>query len=68
MKRFNLPLDKMVCVGDRLYTDIALGVNAGTETVCVFTGEATLDDLKDTHFKPTFYFDSIRGLYEAIKD
>ena len=68
MKRFNIHLDEIVCVGDRLYTDIALGINAGTETVCVFTGEAALDDLKNTPFKPTFYFESIRGLYEAIKD
>lgn len=68
MKRFNIHLDEIVCVGDRLYTDIALGINAGTETVCVFTGEAALDDLKNTPFKPTFYFESIHGLYEAIKD
>ena len=29
-------------IGDRLYTDIACGNNAGVSTLCVLTGEANI--------------------------
>lgn len=67
-QRFHVPIDKIVCVGDRLYTDIAVGINAGADTVCVFTGEAKREDIQNTPFKPTCFFDSIKDLYNAIKD
>ncbi|WP_298074042.1 HAD-IIA family hydrolase [uncultured Bacteroides sp.] len=67
-RRFNTPLARMVCIGDRLYTDIAVGINAGVDTVCVFTGEAKPDDIAVSPYKPTYTFETIRGLYEAIKD
>lgn len=55
-----------VVVGDRLYTDIACGLNAGVDTALVLTGEAKKEDLKDTEFPPSFCFDNIRMLYESI--
>ena len=67
-KRFNTPLEQMVCVGDRLYTDIAVGINAGITTVCVFTGEAKPSDIINSPYKPTYTFETIRNLYEVIKD
>lgn len=67
-QRFHIPIEKIVCVGDRLYTDIAVGINAGADTVCVFTGEAKWEDIQNTPFKPTHFFDSIKDLYNAIKD
>ena len=66
MKKWDLHKDDIVTVGDRLYTDIAIGINAGVDTVCVLTGEATSEELKTTHFKPTYVFNSIRELYEAL--
>jgi HAD superfamily hydrolase (TIGR01450 family) len=35
--------DEMVMVGDRLYTDIALGMNAGIATILVYSGETSKD-------------------------
>lgn len=67
-QRFHVPIEKIVCVGDRLYTDIAIGINAGVDTICVFTGEAQREDIQNTPFQPTYYFDSIKDLYNAIKD
>lgn len=67
-QRFNTPLEQIVCVGDRLYTDIAVGINAGVDTVCVFTGEAKPDDITNSNYKPTYTFETIRGLYEVIKN
>lgn len=60
-------IDKIACVGDRLYTDIAVGINAGTTTVCVLTGEATKEEIITSEFKPDYCFDSIRELYQNIK-
>lgn len=53
-------------IGDRLYTDIACGINANVDTAVVFTGEAKFDDLKDTQYKPTYYCDNIRNIYECL--
>ena len=55
-----------VVIGDRLYTDIACGINGGVDTIVVFTGEAKFEDLADTEFKPTYYCENIRSIYEAI--
>lgn len=60
--------EETIVVGDRLYTDIACGINAGVDTAVVFTGEAKYDDLKSTEFPPTYYCDSIKDLYIALRD
>lgn len=54
-------------IGDRLYTDIACGLNANVDTVVVFTGEAKMKDLEDTEFPPTYYCNTIKDVYEMIK-
>lgn len=58
MKKFGVNKEETVVVGDRLYTDIASGINAGVDTVCVLCGEATIDDIKTakTVEMPTFVF------------
>ncbi|MFW2491985.1 HAD-IIA family hydrolase [Clostridium chromiireducens] len=58
--------EETLVIGDRLYTDIACGINGGVDTAVVFTGEATKEDLKSTEFKPTYSFSSIKELYEEI--
>lgn len=65
-KEWNTPIDKIACVGDRLYTDIAVGINAGATSICVLTGEATMDEVSTTEFKPDYCFNSIKELYEAL--
>jgi len=65
-EKWNLRNEDIATVGDRLYTDIAIGINAGVDSICVLTGEATLNELKTTKFKPTYVFDSIKELYEAL--
>lgn len=55
--------EEILVVGDRLYTDIACGINAGVETALVYTGEAKAEDLEDTTFMPDYTFDNIQELY-----
>jgi len=55
-------------VGDRLYTDIACGVNAGTDTALVLTGEATREDAARSETPPTAIFRDMAELLERLKD
>lgn len=64
--KWNLKPEEIAVVGDRLYTDIAVGINAGVDSICVLTGEATVDDIKSTEYEPSFVFDSIKELYEEL--
>ena len=58
--------DEAVIVGDRLYTDIACGINAGISTVFVLSGEGTLQDVQNSDTKPEYIYKNIRELYEDI--
>ncbi len=59
--------EQTLVIGDRLYTDIACGINAKVDTAVVFTGEAKMEDIKESVFKPTYCFDTIKDLYLCIK-
>lgn len=58
--------DETVLMGDRLYTDIACGVNAGISTIFVLSGEGTLDDVKTSDAKPEYIYQNIKELYEDL--
>ncbi len=49
-------------VGDRLYTDVATGVNNGALGLLVLSGETTADDLKTSPIKPHGVFRDLREL------
>lgn len=68
LKQVNAGKEEILVVGDRLYTDIACGINAGVDTAVVFTGEAKEQDLADTEYKPIYQFKNIRELFEAVKN
>ena len=61
-EKLGLPLDSLAMVGDRLYTDIALGQSAGIPAVLVWTGETRPDDLAGSAFKPDYVFDHLGGV------
>ena len=67
MERYGYEKDQTILVGDRLYTDIACGVNAGIDTCFVLSGEGTMEDLAASETKPTVVLDNIRALLNAIK-
>ena len=62
MKTNGCSKEETVVVGDRLYTDIASGINAGVTSVCVLSGETTKDDIIDNSIKPSFVFSSIKDI------
>lgn len=65
-ERYGYRPEETVVIGDRLYTDVATGLNAGVTAVCVLTGEATTQEIEDGEIKPTYTFDSVKEMYEAM--
>ncbi len=57
-RRFGIPAERTAVVGDRLYTDIALGRNNGITSILVLTGETRAEDVNETN-APDFVFDNI---------
>ena len=68
MEKFGYSKDETVMVGDRVYTDIASGYNAGVDTVFVLSGEGTREDAENSDTKPTCILKNVRELYEIIKE
>ena len=67
MEKTGYGKEETLVMGDRLYTDIACGVNAGISTVFVLSGEGTMEDVEASETKPEFIYKNIRQLYEEIK-
>lgn len=53
-------------VGDRLNTDIRGGLDAGLQTILVFSGVTQPADLAASPYKPDFVFDDISALLENL--
>ncbi len=66
MQKFGYSKEETLMVGDRVYTDIASGYNAGVDTVFVLSGEGTMEDAENTDTKPTYILKNIRELYNRI--
>lgn len=58
--------EEAVLIGDRLYTDIACGVNAGISTIFVLSGEGTVEDLEQSDKKPEFVFENIQAVFKEM--
>ena len=66
LKKLNKKQEETVIIGDRLYTDIKTGERSGVDTICVLSGEATMEDIRQGDIKPTYIFDSIKEVYEGL--
>lgn len=68
LEKYGYAKEQALLVGDRLYTDIACGVNAGIDTCFVLSGEGTQEDLKTSDVQPTVVYENIRQLLCAMTD
>lgn len=59
--------DDAAIVGDRIYTDVACGLNAGISSIFVLSGEGVMEDVEKYNIHPTFVLQNIRELYEKIR-
>ena len=55
-------------IGDRIYTDIKSGINAGAVTVLVMSGETTYEVLEKSVDKPDFVLENAGLMIPMIKD
>ncbi len=68
LERTGFPAEAALMVGDRVYTDIACGVNAGIDTLFVLSGEGTVEDLDTYKIHPTWVMEHIRELYRSLEE
>ena len=54
MKRYGFSKEETAVVGDRIYTDVKSGLNAGITGILVMSGETTYDILEASEDKPHF--------------
>ena len=65
-KEWGLSPYELVMVGDRLYTDIALGKTSGVKTVLVLTGETKREDLATPTFQPDLVCEDLPDLLRLL--
>jgi 4-nitrophenyl phosphatase len=65
--KMGLPVEQLAMIGDRLYTDIALGAASGIPTVLVLSGETKVEDLRDSPFKPDYIFENLGGVADWLE-
>lgn len=65
-EQFKVSKDEVMVVGDRLYTDILVGVNAKVDSVCVLSGESSLEDVKSYEHQPTYILKSIKDMPDLL--
>lgn len=65
-EQYHLNNDEIAMVGDRVYTDIACGYNAKVCTICVLSGESTMETINNSSIKPDYIFNSIKDLIDLI--
>ncbi len=68
LQNTGLSKEETLIVGDRLYTDILLGCKNGIQTAAVLTGETDTEEIKLSSYKPDYIFNSVKDLYNAVKN
>lgn len=67
MERYGYSREETVLIGDRIYTDIACGVNAGIDTAFVLSGEGVPADIEKFHIRPSETYRNIRDIFERME-
>lgn len=67
MEKTGFSKEETAIMGDRLYTDVACGVNAGISSIFVLSGEGTMEDVKKSEIKPEFIYNNIKELYMDLQ-
>ena len=66
-KMTGIPNEKICCVGDRLYTDIAVAQNAGAVSVLVLSGETDTAMVEAAERKPDYVLADVAELHRLLK-
>jgi 4-nitrophenyl phosphatase len=58
--------EEIAFIGDRLYTDIAVGVNNGSKGLLVLTDEAELHPVLQSDIKPDAIFENLKEISSCL--
>lgn len=64
----SIDISNTLVIGDRLYTDIACGLNAGVHTLLVFSGETTREQAQTSPYKAEFQMRDCGELLGLLKE
>lgn len=67
MEKYGVAAESLAMVGDRLYTDIALGAEAGITSILVFSGETSREDYAASPIRADYCFDDLSGIVGAMR-
>jgi HAD superfamily hydrolase (TIGR01457 family) len=65
-ERVGIPVSAMCMIGDRLYTDIALGKTAGIPTILVLSGETQADEVPLSPHQPSYIFKNLGAVADHL--
>ena len=68
MRKYGYSKEETVVVGDRIYTDIKSGLNAGITGILVLSGETTREILAESEDKPQLVLEDASEILQALKN
>ena len=68
MEQTGVSKEETCVIGDRIYTDIKSGLQAGTVTVLVLSGETTLEILNESPEKPDIVLEDASAILKELKN
>lgn len=68
MERLGIPKEQTCVVGDRIYTDVKSGLNAGVTGILVMSGETTPEILEQSLDKPHLVLQDAGEILKALKE
>jgi HAD superfamily hydrolase (TIGR01450 family) len=66
-ERMGIPVSAMCMIGDRLYTDIALGAAADIPAILVLSGETGNEELSKSPHRPTYVFQHLGQVADYLE-
>lgn len=67
LEQYGFAPEEAVIIGDRIYTDIACGVNAGIDSIFVLSGEGVPADTEKYGITPAYTFPNIREILNTLQ-
>ncbi|MDR0523897.1 MAG: HAD-IIA family hydrolase [Candidatus Methanoplasma sp.] len=62
-----VPVERLAMVGDRMYTDVRMAVDAGATSILVLSGEAKPEDIASSGIEPDFVASSVADLSDMVE-
>jgi len=67
MQKYGASPAETAVIGDRIYTDVKSGLNAGCKGILVLSGESTLETLARSDVKPDLVLESAAEILEVLR-